>query len=171
MTSNAIRPRDPVLTAERVPKITPKETIKKIIANTKNKTPRVRANSRPTEDSLRQWGQRARLFSNVLNRNDSWQWPQITRHIPGIGAIAGVELLPMVWFAERVIIRLLLSKNHFKSKIIYSSKWIPLLSRTGYSLSTSFTYEKTITGTANVLLAGRSSFYGLSVVIKSLVFK
>ena len=160
ITSKAIRPREPLLTAERVPNIIPKETIKKMSAKIRNMTPRVRANSRPTEDSLRQWGQRARLFCNVLNKNDSWQCPHMTRHIPGMGAIAGVVLLAIVWFTDNVMIRLLNdSNNYFVSRIVFQC--IPLRSRTGYSLSTGFTHKKTIAGTAHIFLARRRTFYRL----------
>lgn len=50
-----------------VPKVTQMPMIKKTIAKAKNKKPRLRANSGPTDDTLRQCGHRARALFSVLN--------------------------------------------------------------------------------------------------------
>jgi hypothetical protein len=66
-----MRPRDPLSTTFSVPKITPNDVTKRISARIAKTTPRVRAKSRPTEESRRQCGQRAKLFCSALNKNDS----------------------------------------------------------------------------------------------------
>lgn len=71
--------------------------------------PRPLAKSGPTEDTFLQCGHRARAFVSVLNcketqnenpakhncglaltRKVSWQWPQVTRHMPGMVGTGGV---------------------------------------------------------------------------------
>lgn len=50
-----------------VPNVTQMPTIKKTIANAKNRKPRLRANSGPTDDTLRQCGHLANALFSVLN--------------------------------------------------------------------------------------------------------
>lgn len=47
--------------------VTPRPIIRKIIARAKNKIPLPRANSGPTDDTLRQCGHLARALFSVLN--------------------------------------------------------------------------------------------------------
>lgn len=70
--------------------MTPIPIARKMIPPRKSKLRRLRQKSAPTEDTLRQCGHLARLFFNVSNKNVSWQWPHVTRHIPGIGSNGGV---------------------------------------------------------------------------------
>lgn len=57
----------PTLAYRYVPKVTQIPMIKNTIAKAKNKKPRLRANSGPTDDTLRQCGHRANALFKVLN--------------------------------------------------------------------------------------------------------
>lgn len=60
--------RHPLTLAYRyVPNVTQMPMIKKAMAKARNRKPRLRANSGPTDDTLRQWGHRANALFNVLN--------------------------------------------------------------------------------------------------------
>lgn len=81
--------------------------IRKTIPRAKNNIPLPRANSGPTDDTLRQCGHLARALFNVLNKNVSAQWAQVTLHIPGTDETGGVTGL-----GAKLIIRLQLGRGH-----------------------------------------------------------
>ena len=92
----AIHPLLPLATWECVTTVTTMANIKDSTARKRNIRPRARANSLPTELFFSQCGHLASWLTNELNRNVSPQWPQFTRHIPGMGEMS---LVFWVFFA------------------------------------------------------------------------
>lgn len=118
---------------EYVLHVTVMPMIKNKIPRPRNRMPRLRVNSGPTDDTLRQCGHLANALCNVLNwsekivqnslkkiieslrskasgrltKNVSEQWPHVTRHIPGNDDTGGVTGL-----GAKFMIRLQFGRGH-----------------------------------------------------------
>lgn len=133
-------------------------TIKKTIASAKNKKPRLRANSGPTDDTLRQCGHRAKALFNVLN----WK---LVKHIVNTNKINSFQSRKEA-MAYQKCIRAMATCNtmharhgwhrrcHWTWRQIYDS--FAIWSWACNSLRWILTYEQTIAWTSNIFLARRS---------------
>lgn len=88
MENKAIQPFFPFETWGAVTTVTMIPNTIDTRARNMNMSPLARAKSLPTELFFSQCGHRASWLTNELNRNVSPQWPQLTRHIPGMGEMS-----------------------------------------------------------------------------------